>query len=44
MEYSFEYDEIKSKSNKLKHGIDFLKAQALWNDTERIEIIAKTID
>jgi uncharacterized DUF497 family protein len=43
MEYSFEYDEIKSKSNREKHGIDFIEAQALWNDMKRIEIVAKTI-
>ena len=28
--YQFEYDENKSKSNKAKHGIDFLKAQKLF--------------
>ena len=30
--------------NKKKHGIDFNEAQALWNDPDRIEIPAKTID
>ena len=29
---NFEYDENKSKSNKLKHGIDFEEAQKLWDD------------
>lgn len=29
----FEYDPIKSKINKEKHGIDFEEAQALWEDT-----------
>lgn len=28
----FEYDEAKSRANKLKHGIDFVEAQALWLD------------
>ena len=27
----FEYDLSKSTSNKVKHGIDFEEAQALWN-------------
>ncbi len=26
----FEFDAIKSKSNKLKHGIDFNHAQNIW--------------
>jgi uncharacterized DUF497 family protein len=26
----FEFDPQKSDSNKAKHGIDFLEAQALW--------------
>ena len=40
----FEYDETKSKRNKEKHGIDFVEAQLLWDDPERIEIPAKTED
>jgi uncharacterized DUF497 family protein len=28
----FEFDERKSRMNKLKHGIDFVEAQALWLD------------
>jgi len=40
----FEYDEVKSKRNKEKHGIDFVKAQLLWDDPERMEIPAKTED
>jgi uncharacterized DUF497 family protein len=34
----FEYDENKSASNKLKHGIDFDEAQLLWNDWNRVEV------
>lgn len=30
--------------NKGKHGIDFVEAQGLWNDPDRIEIPAKTVD
>jgi len=37
----FEFDEKKSQSNVLKHGIDFLEAQKLWEDTELLEIPAK---
>ena len=40
----FEFDKRKSQINKKKHGIDFTEAQALWNDPDRIEIPAKTID
>lgn len=28
----FEYDPAKSSANKLKHGIDFEEAKALWDD------------
>ena len=28
----FEFDPEKSASNKDKHGIDFIEAQALWQD------------
>jgi Uncharacterized protein conserved in bacteria len=34
----FEYDPIKSQSNKAKHGIDFEEAQALWDDGESLII------
>ncbi|HPA72249.1 MAG TPA: BrnT family toxin [Spirochaetota bacterium] len=40
----FEYDREKSDSNILKHGIDFEDVQQLWDDPERIEIPAKTVD
>lgn len=40
----FEYDSEKSDANKLKHGIDFLEAQALWEDLDYIEIPALTAD
>lgn len=28
----FEYDPIKSESNRVKHGIDFEEAQELWEN------------
>ena len=34
----FEFDERKSQTNKAKHGIDFVEAQALWDDPELLEI------
>ena len=40
----FEFDPIKSSSNREKHGIDFYEAQALWNDPDFIEIPVKTSD
>jgi uncharacterized DUF497 family protein len=40
----FEFDDSKSKFNFQKHGIDFIEAQALWNDSNLLEIPAKTLD
>ncbi|MDJ0601504.1 MAG: BrnT family toxin [Crocosphaera sp.] len=40
----FEYDDAKSCSNKDKHGIDFVEAQALWLDEKRLEIAARSSD
>ena len=40
----FEFDPAKSETNKNKHGIDFIDAQALWNDPDLLEIPAKTSD
>ncbi len=42
MEY--EFDEQKSKANKVKHGIDFVEAQTLWEDIDLLEIPARTED
>jgi uncharacterized DUF497 family protein len=41
---NFEFDPVKSESNKEKHGIDFVQAQALWEDPDLLEIPAKTED
>lgn len=40
----FEFDPQKSKRNKQKHGIDFIEAQALWDDPDLLEIPVQTID
>jgi uncharacterized protein len=41
---TFEFDEVKSQANLLKHGIDFVDAQALSNDPSLLEVPAKTED
>lgn len=40
----FEFNEAKSQANKSKHGIDFVEAQALWQDEAFVEIPARTKD
>ena len=40
----FEFDPAKSASNLEKHGIDFDKIQAIWQDMMRVEIPARTTD
>ena len=42
--YFFEFDPVKSSSNLVKHNIDFVEAQLLWNDLMLLEIAAKTED
>ena len=41
---TFEFNEQKSQANLLKHGINFIDAQVLWNDPRLLEIPAKTED
>ena len=41
---NFEFDPNKSAGNKQKHGIDFVVAQALWNDVDRVEVPSRTVD
>lgn len=41
---TFEFDEEKSQANLLKHSINFVDAQALWDDPRLLEIPAKTED
>ena len=38
----FEFDKRKSDANKRKHGIDFVEAQALWEDPDRLQVPART--
>ena len=40
----FEFDPAKSTANLEKHGIDFIGAQALWGDPDRLEIPAQSLD
>lgn len=40
----FEFDQNKRQSNKIKHGIDFIEAQQLWSDDDRLEIPARILD
>ena len=37
----FQWDDNKNQANIAKHGIDFEKAQELWQDPFRVEIEAK---
>lgn len=39
----FEFDPAKSDANKQKHGIDFIDAQALWDDDNAVRIAARTV-
>jgi uncharacterized DUF497 family protein len=41
---TFEFDRLKSFSNKEKHGIDFDEAQFLWLDPARIVVPARTLN
>ena len=40
----FKYDDRKSAANLVKHGIDFIDAQALWLDPDLLEIPARIED
>jgi hypothetical protein len=40
----FEFDAAKSVANQAKHGIDFVRVQALWSDPDRLEVPARTAD
>jgi len=41
---SFEFNSKKSQSNKTKHGIDFDQAQLIWEDSDFLEVQAKSDD
>ena len=40
----FEFDPDKSAANHEKHGIDFVRAQVLWEDADYVEVPLKTVD
>ena len=40
----FEFDPAKSVANRVKHGIDFVAAQTIWADPDRLEIPARSLD
>ena len=42
MEHAFEFDEAKSRANESKHGIDFVRAQALWLDPNLLRLPARS--
>ena len=44
MALEFEFDGEKSAANKAKHGIDFVEAQEIWSDIDRLEIPARSLD
>jgi uncharacterized DUF497 family protein len=41
---NFEFDQKKNAINLKKHKIDFLDIQALWDDSDLLEIPAKTVE
>ncbi len=40
----FDFDPSKSNLNQNKHGVNFVEAQKIWIDSNRIEIPARTED
>jgi uncharacterized protein len=40
----FEFDPEKSAANKAKHGIDFVEAQKIWDDVDRLRIPARSLN
>ena len=40
----FEFDAAKSAAYLEKHGIDFVGAQAVWSDPDRLETPARSLD
>ncbi len=40
----FQFDNAKSHANLAKHGIDFVRAQELWNDPNMLEVQARSDD
>ncbi len=44
MNIKFEFDSNKSKTNKEKHGINFIEAEKLWKDKNLLIIPAKNVE
>ena len=42
--YSSEFDLKKSESKLETHGIDFVDAQAIWQDSDFVEVMARSDD
>jgi uncharacterized protein len=40
----FEFASAKSAASLEKHGLDFIGAQALWSDPDRLEVPARSLD
>ena len=40
----FEFDPRKSLANQAKHRIDFVEAQKIWADVDRLEVPAQSLD
>jgi len=40
----FAFNPNKSRTNKDKHGIDFIEAQLLWNDPDLVQIPSRSLD
>ena len=40
----FEFDVVKSRANKAKHGIDLIEVKALWLDEMLVQIPARIRD
>ena len=41
---NFEFDEAKSESNKIKHGLDFEQGQAIWLDPDAVQVNSSFAD
>ena len=39
---TFEFDPAQSRANKVKHGLDFVEAQSLW-ESDRVEITVRIV-
>jgi len=37
----FEWDPVKSETNRLKHGITFEASREIWNDPDMVEISSR---